>query len=189
ILKDNYRSVLAAQRMKDALELIERTGAPASIAQFESELKAQEDNITEPGEAEATAKVRAEWTAYRKNRSHYAGVRDAVQTVLDINQDAMVQKSEQARAKAESSRSLLLFATIAGLAIGLFASVSLTSRALRPLSRLSMAVRQIGEGDLDARARIAGEDEIAQLGREFDTMADRLREYRSSSLGELLVAQ
>src|SRR5262249_25446638 len=107
----------------------------------------------------------------------------------DINQDAMVQKSEQARAKAESSRSLLLFATFAGLAIGLFASVSLTSRALRPLSRLSMAVRRIGEGDLGARARVAREDGIRQVGREFDTMADRLREYRSSSLGELLVAQ
>jgi signal transduction histidine kinase len=189
ILKDNYRSVLAAQRMKDSLEMIERTGSSGAIGQFESELKTQEDNITEPGEMEATVRVRTEWTAYRQNRSHYGALRDAVQTVLDINQDAMVQKSEQARATAASSRSLALFATLAGLAIGLFASVSLTSRALRPLSRLAMAVRRIGEGDLDARARIAGEDEIARLGREFDTMADRLREYRSSSLGELLMAQ
>src|SRR5439155_1296488 len=52
-----------------------------------------------------------------------------------------------------------------------------------------LAVRRIGEGDLEARARIQGEDEIAQVGRELDTMADKLREYRSSSLGELLQAQ
>jgi len=52
-----------------------------------------------------------------------------------------------------------------------------------------MSVRRIGEGDLDARARLRGEDEIAQVGRELDVMADKLRDYRSSSLGELLQAQ
>ena len=187
ILEDNYRSVLAAQRMKDALEQIERTGKGQD--RFEGELKAQEDNITEPGERELTARLRAEWTAYRSDRARYPQVRDAIQRILDLNQDAMVQKSDKARTTAESSRSLLLFATLFGLAVGLFASVSLTAGALRPLSRLTMAVRRIGEGDLEARARIPGEDEIAVLGREFDTMADRLREYRSSSLGELLLAQ
>jgi len=57
------------------------------------------------------------------------------------------------------------------------------------LQLLSLAVRRIGEGDLDARARIEGKDEIAQVGRELDTMADKLSQYRSSSLGELLQAQ
>src|SRR3989441_11706673 len=101
----------------------------------------------------------------------------------------MVRKSEEARRAAENSRALLLFATAAAMTLGLLASASLTARALRPLSRLSMAVRRIGEGDLDARAGIEGEDELAEVGRELDTMADRLREYRSSSLGELLQAQ
>src|SRR3989441_11424164 len=101
----------------------------------------------------------------------------------------MVRKSEEARRAAENSRALLLFATAAAMTLGLLASASLTARALRPLSRLSMAVRRIGEGDLEARADIEGEDELAEVGHELDTMADRLREYRSSSLGELLQAQ
>src|SRR5256714_2146239 len=101
----------------------------------------------------------------------------------------MLLKSDHARAIAERNRSLLLLSTICALVLCLFASVSLTRRALRPLNRLSLAVRRIGEGDLEARARIQGEDEIAQVGRELDTMADKLREYRSSSLGELLQAQ
>jgi signal transduction histidine kinase len=195
ILKDNYRSVLAAQRMKDSLEEIERAPSPGpAVAHFEAELKAQEENITEPGERELTARLREEWRQYAAasgpaRRARYPQVRDAAQRILDINQDAMVQKSEQARRAGESNRSMLVFATILGLALGLFASVSLTQRALRPLSLLTMAVRRIGEGDLDSRARIEGEDEIAKLGREFDTMADKLREYRTSSLGELLLAQ
>jgi signal transduction histidine kinase len=54
---------------------------------------------------------------------------------------------------------------------------------------LTQAVRRLGQGDLVARARVPGADEIAQVAGEFNTMADRLAEYRSSSLGELLRAQ
>jgi signal transduction histidine kinase len=50
-------------------------------------------------------------------------------------------------------------------------------------------VRRIAEGDLEARARVLGKDEIADLAREFNAMADHLAEYRRSTLGELLQAQ
>ena len=50
-------------------------------------------------------------------------------------------------------------------------------------------MRRIGQGDMKARARVAGRDEIAQLAAEFNTMADKLERYRQSSLGELLQAQ
>jgi signal transduction histidine kinase/HAMP domain-containing protein len=170
----------------------------------------QEQNITEPGEAEATQRLRAAWNEYLAKYEAYRRIRDpsdlrrryfdemhpafvrvknAAERILEINQDAILLKSEQARATAERSRSLLLLAIVAALGSGLFASVSLTRRALVPLQRLGLAVRRIGEGDLDARARLQGQDEIAQVGRELDTMADKLRQYRSSSLGELLQAQ
>ncbi|MBX7101214.1 MAG: HAMP domain-containing protein [Myxococcaceae bacterium] len=78
VLANNYRSVLAAQRMKEALERIdsgvlfvlagERAKGEAQIAlhrpRFEDELKVQESNITEQGEREATERLRARWTAY-----------------------------------------------------------------------------------------------------------------------------
>ena len=79
ILKDNYRSVLAAERMKEAAERIDsgvlfailgqaaRGGAQidANLPQFESELREQEANITEAGEHAATVRLRAAWTTYR----------------------------------------------------------------------------------------------------------------------------
>jgi signal transduction histidine kinase/HAMP domain-containing protein len=78
ILKDNYRSVLAAQRMKDAIERLDdaaqlsllRQGeegkrAAASLQQrFEHELQAAEGNITEPGEREVTRRLRGAWQNY-----------------------------------------------------------------------------------------------------------------------------
>ena len=224
ILRDNFRSVLAAQRMKDAVERVDSAAAfraagrpdkadeqaPANIRAFETQLEAQERNITEPGEAEATQRLRAAWNEYLGKYDAYRRIRDgqelrrryfdelqpaflrvkeAAERVLEINQDAMLLKSERARGTAERNRTLLLLAISSALGLGLLASVSLTRRALRPLRLLSLAVRRIGEGDLDARARIEGKDEIAEVGRELDTMADKLSEYRSSSLGELLQAQ
>jgi NtrC-family two-component system sensor histidine kinase KinB len=224
ILQDNYRSILAAERMKEALERIDSAAnfraagrpdkgdaqAQPNIELMESELKVEEQNITEAGEQEAARTLRERWTAYRRDylafcalageaaaRARYFEVMEpsflrvkaAADRVLEINQDAMVLKSDAARRTSDRNRAFLLLSTGMALGLGLLASVTLTSRALRPLGRLSMAVRRIGEGDLDARARLEGHDEIAQVGRELDTMADRLREYRSSSLGELLQAQ
>jgi NtrC-family two-component system sensor histidine kinase KinB len=79
ILADNYRSVLAAQRMKESLERIDsdaalvmaghgdRAAADASVqrAAFENELRVQEGNITEASEAEMTTRLRSLWNEYQ----------------------------------------------------------------------------------------------------------------------------
>jgi signal transduction histidine kinase len=52
----------------------------------------------------------------------------------------------------------------------------LTARwIVRPLQRLSGTARALGAGDLDARARIDRDDEIGEMGRAFDEMADRMQ--------------
>jgi NtrC-family two-component system sensor histidine kinase KinB len=221
ILNDNYRSVLASERMLQALEALEAsalrlaTGRPpdaeldASGQRFESELQIQEHNITERGEAEVTDRLRQAWSAYRDAYQRLASapasdrlgmyfrslepVYRAVQAreneILAINQDAIVTKAERARRAAERNSSAVIVAIATGLALGLFVSLTLTARLLRPLGALARTVRRIGEGDLDARVEVEGRDEIAALGTEFNTMANHLAEYRSSSLGELLQAQ
>ena len=79
ILADNYRSVLAAQRMKESIERLdsgalfvvigERDRGLALAAEhrpaFERELQVEEANITEPGERERALALREEWTRYR----------------------------------------------------------------------------------------------------------------------------
>ncbi len=224
ILADNHRSVLSAQRMKALLDRTDRlgqaalaAGAPALPpevatlrAGFERALRAQEGNITEPGEREATARLRARWDAHRAALDRYpslaAGadppaaylrllaapsdaVKDSAEEILAINQDAMVRKGERAQRRAEEFQVLLLLAVLLAALLGLLASIGLTSRTLRPVGIVAAAVRRFGQGDLAARARVGGGDEIAQLAGEFNTMADRLERYRRSSLGELLQAQ
>jgi signal transduction histidine kinase/HAMP domain-containing protein len=224
ILADNYRSVLAAQRMKEAIERIDSAAlflvigedarglrqAAENRPRFESELQVEEQNITEPGEQEAAVELRRNWTSYQRafdafvqlpsrdqRRARYlevlsdgfVRVKDSADKILAINQDAMVQRSESQRHKSELAKTLTILAVLAALLVGLVASGSLVAAALRPVAVLGQAVRRLGEGDLNARVRVHDTGEIGQLARDFNAMADSLRNYRQSSLGELLQAQ
>ena len=71
ILSDNYRSVLAAQRMKESIERLDSAAlflvigererglalAAEHVPAFERELEVEEHNITEPGEEEAAGQA------------------------------------------------------------------------------------------------------------------------------------
>lgn len=46
---------------------------------------------------------------------------------------------------------------------------------LRPVRRLRAAAEEVARGDLDTRIRVGGDDELAELGRTFNTMASALQ--------------
>lgn len=85
ILHDNYRSVLAAQRMKEAIERMDsgalfllagqRSAGIDQIQQhrkrFAHELRIETANITEVGEAEVVRKLHAAWEAYQYHLDSY----------------------------------------------------------------------------------------------------------------------
>jgi diguanylate cyclase (GGDEF)-like protein len=80
----------------------------------------------------------------------------------------------------DSSRRNLL---AAGVPLVLFAvglSIVLARQMLRPIGRLSEGARRMSAGDLDVRLPAGGHDEIADLTRAFNEMAQRVREGRSS---------
>jgi len=223
ILKDNYRSVLAAQRMKEAIERMD-SGALFIVAGqrqkglqqaeknrpiFEAELKVQEGNITEPGEAEFTAGLRKGWNDYQEKFSRLAQstsleeasqlyfaelesafhrVKAAADEILAINQDIMVRKSDGVRRTAERMNVITMSVACAALLLALGISMFLIRRILEPVSALREATRKLGEGNFDTRASVHGNDELAELARDFNSMAARLAEYRKSSLGDLLQA-
>lgn len=88
MLDQNYRSVVAAQQMKQAAGRIERAlllrlsghrVEPSALANersaFERALTAQAQNITEAGEAEVTQRLRARWNATGPKLERFATAR------------------------------------------------------------------------------------------------------------------
>jgi signal transduction histidine kinase len=78
-----------------------------------------------------------------------------------------------AQALATTRRALLFAAvgaTLLAAGIGLLVSRGLTA----PLHSLTVAASQMGSDNFSARAPVRGIDEIGQLARQFNQMADRL---------------
>lgn len=69
-------------------------------------------------------------------------------------------------------RTLLLAALAAGTA-GLLLSFALSRRILRPVEALTLAARRMEAGDLDQRVEVRERDEIGDLARAFNAMAER----------------
>ncbi|MDP2310657.1 MAG: ATP-binding protein [Pseudomonadota bacterium] len=91
VLAENYRSVLAAERMKESLERLdsaalfriagETARADALVERhrplFESELRVEEANITETGEDAIAASVRRAWTDYQADYERFVAAEPA----------------------------------------------------------------------------------------------------------------
>jgi signal transduction histidine kinase/HAMP domain-containing protein len=223
ILQDNYRSVLAAQRMKEAAERIDsaalfivagdpekgRRQVAVNRALFEEELRVAEGNITETGEQQAAADLRREWRDYEARVGAFSAnpgatpaaayfrdleprfllLKRSADAILEMNQAAMVRKSERTQGVARRLRMATLLAALAALALAVLTTTRAITRALRPLGVVTHAVRRIGEKDFAARARVEGADEIAALAADFNAMAERLAEFEQSSLGAVVEAR
>jgi signal transduction histidine kinase len=92
------------------------------------------------------------------------------------------QRSDAARADAdrEGDYAFVLGAVGLGsslLLIAVFAAF-LVFRVVRPIRRVSSATQRLAGGDFDDRVPATGPDEIGELGRSFNAMADSLAQSR-----------
>jgi methyl-accepting chemotaxis protein PixJ len=74
------------------------------------------------------------------------------------------------------SQVFILGTGVVALGVGAIAFV-LANRILRPLLAAANAVQEIGQGNLDTRLQVTGEDEIAQLGNNINRMATKLSDF------------
>jgi NtrC-family two-component system sensor histidine kinase KinB len=227
ILVNNYRSIVAAEKMKEALERIDsasiffiafqRDEASKQFADnaktFSDEFQIAASNITEPGEREIISAIESQFAAYRRQVQEFLDaasskppgaaseayftqlnpafveLKDKLDNLLRLNQQAMVAASERARAQSVRAEvSTAIVAVIALLLAGGFAW-RFTSYIVQPLGTLTDKARRIAEGDLDQHIDIHSKDEIGLLAAEFNRMASRLRGIRQSDYWRLLLEQ
>jgi len=109
--------------------------------------------------------------------------------LLQLNQRAMLGKSEAAAGVAQLwfYRTLLVAGIL--VAAGILLAFFLANRIVEPLLLLTATTTRMAGGDLDARVTVSSHDEVGVLAAEYNRMAERIRQLRSSDLGRLLVAQ
>jgi two-component system OmpR family sensor kinase len=119
-----------------------------------------------------TVKGRAEFRAVIV-RARAATVRDQGAFVV-----AILPTTERAEI-----RELQLYAAIIAVAVVLIAAAAawfLAGRVVAPVNELTETARSISESELGRRIRVRGTDEVANMGRTFNAMLDRLEAVYSS---------
>ncbi len=88
--------------------------------------------------------------------------------------------------KAREAARLLTYGSGAVALICIVLALALTRALVRPLERLTQTVRAIGKGRLDQKVIIRSHDEVADLGRAFNRMTERLAVYEALNVQELV---
>ncbi len=119
----------------------------------------------------------------------FTAVKAECERLLDLNQQAMRRKADEASHTAQRWFLYTLVLATALVLIGVIGAFRLSNTILAPVRELTSAIRRLAGGDLDTVAHVRSGDEIGQLADGFNRMAGRIRELRRSDLGKLLIAQ
>ena len=88
------------------------------------------------------------------------------------------QPTSEAFAIPASLQQLLIISIGVALFAMLFVGVLWGRRFIDPILRLTRGTRELAQGKLDTRVVVTSSDELGQLGKAFNTMADRLVELQ-----------
>ncbi len=226
ILRENYRSVLAAQGMKESLERMDSAlwftigGKEARAREqyrenrktFGEKLRAEQNNVTLPGEQAMSDELTALHARYlaeadrffalppesRAERTEFYfedikplfdAIKRRADDVLAINQKNMMDENDRARATAESSTRWMLFALLGSAALASLIAVAASRAILDPIRAVTRGARAMARGDLDQVVPSTTRDELGELAEAFNEMARTIRNFRQAGTARLLRAQ
>src|SRR5437867_8598515 len=104
VLKNNHESLVYCNNMLKALEDIPLK--QNAIKTFDNNLKKQEANITEPGEKEVTQELRKNFDELKGDPAdslNYPQIRQGIQVINDLNQQAIQRKNAIAQQTASDA--------------------------------------------------------------------------------------
>lgn len=186
ILQDNYVSFEYSSRMQRALPRLPDADA---VVDFDRNLKKQEANITEVGEAEVTAILRREFNQFRREGGSEATRQQMLQTLFqldDINGQAMVRKNNIAKQTADDALVWLAVVGTVCFLIVLSFTINFPAYIARPLRELTQGIKQVTNRNFEERLHVESSDEFGELARSFNRMAEKLDEYEHSNLARIL---
>lgn len=183
ILAANYRSILAAERMRQSIDALDRVrllrsaGRPAdadSLVQaaahtLEAELSLQENNITEPGERAVTGELRLAWSSYQRGVRSLDSLRAA---------DAPPPRLRQVETALDGSVRAILRANDRVLAVNQDAMVRKSEDARRLAQRMNrlLALVALGAGGLGVCASAYLTARVLRPVDALTTAVHRIRE-------------
>ncbi|HET7898144.1 MAG TPA: HAMP domain-containing protein, partial [Flavisolibacter sp.] len=188
VLKDNYESLLYCHTMQKELNKL-TDNHPQALNDFEAALSKQEQNITEPGEEQATAEVRKGFSQLKAGdtgQTNLQAMEDAIQSILALNMQAIQRKSSAAEKTAGDALTIIIVLGSLVFLIAFSFLINFPSVVTNPINRLAEAIKEIANKNYSHRVHLDNKDEFGALASAFNEMAERLQYFENSNVNKLL---
>ncbi|WP_343680250.1 HAMP domain-containing sensor histidine kinase [Chryseobacterium arthrosphaerae] len=188
ILTANYNSLEFSKNMLLALDNIS-TDSTVAIADFQKNNKLQEKNLTEFGEKEATQNLNLHFNSYLKEPGPHKEklIREDLAKIMSLNMKGIERKSDIAIITAENATFWIVSLGTVCFLIAFVLLFNLPQTIAEPISQLTFSIRQIADKNYNERVHFKGSEEFSGLAESFNTMAEKLQEYESSTLSKQLM--
>jgi signal transduction histidine kinase len=188
ILVANYNTIDYSRKMMIALnEGIENV---AATKLFEENLKKQQNNITEAGEKELTDELAVTYQKYKASPGDSLlakNIRADITDIMLLNMQAIQRKSKIAADTADKS---IFWITLIGafcFIIAFTLLVNLPGNIANPIKELTESIKQIAAENYKQRVHFQKHNEFGELATSFNTMAEKLEEYKAGNIEKLMM--
>lgn len=188
ILTANYNSLEFSKNMLLALDNIS-TDSTVAVADFQKNNKLQEKNLTEFGEKEATQNLNLHFNSYLKAPDIHKEklIREDLAKIMSLNMKGIERKSDIAIITAENATFWIVSLGTVCFLIAFILLFNLPQTIAEPINQLTFSIKQIADKNYNERVHFKGSEEFSSLADSFNTMAEKLQEYESSTLSKQLM--
>ncbi|MFZ1530185.1 MAG: ATP-binding protein [Ferruginibacter sp.] len=188
ILADNYKSIEYGRKMLQAFnnDSLDKN----EIQVFKSNLAAQQNNITEAGEQELTARLTSNFALLGKdftNTTVMSMIREDVSSIMLLNMQAIQRKSATAKNTAANATLWIMLTGTLCFLVAFVLLVNLPGNIANPVKELSASIKQIAAQNYSQRVHFEKNNEFGELASSFNTMAEKLEEYKAGNIEKLMM--
>lgn len=189
ILADNYNSLLYSRRMLSALERIKTD--PVAQAEFDKNLELQKMNITEVDENVATTHLATQYEAMHNelNDTTIQRVRMALNDIMSLNMATIYRKSQIAGHTADQALLWICIIAVICILTAFVFLIRLPRSINTPIRKLTDGIMEIANHNYEKRLDLGDYQEFSDVANSFNRMAERLTEYRKSTLADIIQAK
>lgn len=186
IYTNNNYSLDYCRNMLSVLD--ELNTSKRALQVFTSNLQMQQKNLTEVNEKETTYKLTVHFEKHRikKDQQSLREIRSDIYTIMTLNMASIYHKSEVAKQTAMNALLWICLTFAVCIVFALAILFRFPHSILKPIRELINGITEIANHNYDKRLNFEPTSEFGEVSTSFNKMAERLNEYRASTLADII---
>ena len=188
ILTANYNSIEYCREMINTLSNGLKSKTNQQI--FETKLFLQQKNITENGEAELTKKLSNDFKVLKDgiyDSTSIVTLQNDITDIMMVNMQAIVRKDNIAQITAQKAILWIGFTGAVCFLIAFIVLFNLPGNIANPIKKLTESIKEIAAENYSLRIHFEQQNEFGELAAAFNTMAQKLEEFKNVNLDKLFI--